>query len=573
MSSPPRRLPSSRRRALLGAALLGSTSGTPRQLQPWKKQETLRQSYVDQGLTMPRRAMLLSPGTTATHGVYHALCHLGFKSVHWNCHCDHDCTRWSSVFDTERRWDGYNKLLGGCNPGPVEPPYNRFHSSMMDLYFQALSCAANATTGVSSTGWAGIAYNCTADHSAAWEASVQEAMMGLAVSTYLSMTDAPYPSFLTPLMQSYFDDVLVLFSDRDAQEWADARTSDGHLDDPVCAPALWGDDDASLSPLDLVGCLTICREQQGDVRAAPPPFAATATPVPGVPPPRLLPSRRPLSLTTHPPSLPPLCPLPAAQEVGLSDCLVAWRTLSLEQQPDVYARHWHAVNGTFHARLLRFSLFDEATGAAVADERPLRATLRGWFGARSLPVPCPLPTDTLRFAWKISVALVALVAAVGGAVCVDGRRPSGPCRRPLTLCASPRDGVGGGTGGGGVGGGGGGGVVVVSTGCYVLLTVAGGLVGTWLLVTVSEQLLSLDGVAQTDLGRWGGGVAFGCVALLVAFLAAVVPLMLVTGRLRGLSAAAGSAASASAGERAPLAPKAAAAPAQAPPFGDVAAGK
>ena len=72
-------------------------------------------------------------------------------------------------------------------------------------------------------------------------------------------------------------------------------------------------------------------------------------------------------------------------------------------------------------------------------------------------------------------------------------------------------------------------------------------------VTVAEQLLSLGGVAQTDLGRWGGGVAFGTVALLLAFLSAAVPLMLVTGRLRGVTAGA-----ASAGERAPLAPKVAA---------------
>lgn len=285
-ASPPRRAPSSRRRALLGAALLGSTSGSvPRQLQqPWKKQESVRQSYVDQGLTMPRRAMLLSPGTTATHGVYHALCHLGFRSIHWNCYCDHDCTRWYSVFDSERRWDGYNKVHGGCNRGPVDPPYSSAHQNMMDLYFQALSCAANATTGVSSASWADVAYNCSADHRAAWEADVQEAMIGIGVSTFLSLTDAPYPSFLTTLTQNYFDDVLVLFSERDAQQWADARTADGHLDDPVCAPALWDDDDASSSPLDLVGCLTVCREQQGEVRTEPPPPPPAPSPPNPCPP-------------------------------------------------------------------------------------------------------------------------------------------------------------------------------------------------------------------------------------------------------------------------------------------------
>ena len=258
----------------------------------------------------------------------------------------------------------------------------------------------------------------------------------------------------------------------------------------------------------------------------------------------------PASLTL--PLTPPAPPAPpASQEVGLGDCFVAWRTLSASQQPDVYNRHWRAVNATFHPRLLSFSLFDPDTGAAVEDERPLRATLREWFDARALPVPCPLPTDTLLFAWKIAVALAALVATVAVTVCVDGRRPSGICRRPLSLCASPRE------GGAGAGAGGGGGVVVVSTGWYALLTVTGGLLGTWLLVTVVEQLLSLGGIARSDVGRWSGGVVFGVFALIVAFISTIVPLMLVTGRLRGLSAAA----VASAGERAPLAPKAAAAPA------------
>ena len=33
-----------------------------------------------------RRIIMLSPGTTATHGVYHTLCSMGFPTVHFFAH-------------------------------------------------------------------------------------------------------------------------------------------------------------------------------------------------------------------------------------------------------------------------------------------------------------------------------------------------------------------------------------------------------------------------------------------------------------------------------------------------------
>lgn len=306
-----------------------------------------------------RRIIMLSPGTTATHGIYHTLCSMGFPTVHWstacqpNCHQHIECEPSLSPAACERKRAKADEVIDDKEGSGAAFPA---HDALLQLYKQAVACLMpTKLTGQ----YAGLApYGSRACEADGWVSRVTAAVaQGVARETF-SATDSPYPAMLSLLGKTQgFDDTLFIFSRRDSAQWASARQRD-HPEDPVCDPAHWLGENSQqhASPFDLVRCVDACKR----------------------------------SLDSN------LVPM-------LEQCTVRFGNLTAGQATWAFELHASAVEQYFGdqeapgeqnshgSRLLSLRLFDDETGQArkeVVGADEITDLILGWARGHGLEPPC-----------------------------------------------------------------------------------------------------------------------------------------------------------------------------------------
>lgn len=292
-----------------------------------------------------RRAVLLSPGTTASHAVYSVLCALNVATVHYNAFCTADC---------QGRAQKFNKYLHVPNVSAT--PYAG-HNELVSLYFEALHCGRpKRQTGqpfgvdVRALDQEGV-YNCS--RAALWHDRALQAISRISSDSY-SAADTPYAHFGSMLLQPGFEDTLVLFSERNARTWLASRnTSHDGINDPICQPHLWQE---KCSPFDLLCCVTDCLKGSGC-------------------------TQQPAQQTAQ------RC---GDGQRGLKDCVVGLGALPEAMILKALDLHAATTAHIFHDRMLTLNLFD-ADGNSLphnsSTQEALHAKVRHWFASKGLK-PC-----------------------------------------------------------------------------------------------------------------------------------------------------------------------------------------
>jgi len=201
------------------------------------------------------RVAVLSPGDTATHSIFYALCVLGLPSTHW----DEECSTQSPMLDTE------TPCVFAGSAIPTIPEEARFPPAAQ---LKELAWVATANVCLdASVSESELPETCQIGN---WMAAYLEAAKDWHVAN-TSAADNPfhYPTLYTwkelrPASSQPEDEWLFIYSHRDAQEWAATRIRN-HGFGVLCNPqdaklaALASED---ISPYDVPGCLRYCLRQE-----------------------------------------------------------------------------------------------------------------------------------------------------------------------------------------------------------------------------------------------------------------------------------------------------------------------